>query len=203
VNWQQHFSRKYTGYANMSFNKDKKYHLDNEISLEPLCRSDAKDIFRTIDSQRDYLGKWLSFVEHTKNVTDSEKFVESVLAMPEDRFEPVYSIRKKGEFLGLIGFVNSDLRNRKTEIGYWISEKFQKQGIMTRCVKKLCEIAFEERNMNRIVIKCACKNTASRGIPERLGFRLEGIERQGELLSGNVFTDLAVYSKLKNEEKSR
>ncbi|MBW6458254.1 MAG: GNAT family N-acetyltransferase [FCB group bacterium] len=177
-----------------------KYQLDDAISLEPLQPSDATDIFRTIDSQRDYLGKWLPFVEHTKSVKDSEQFVDSVLTSPDDRFEPVYSIRKKGEFLGLIGFVNSDLRNRKTEIGYWISEKFQKQGIMTRCVKKLCEIAFEERDMNRIVIKCACKNTESRGIPERLGFQLEGIERQGELLPGNVYTDLAIYSKLKHDK---
>ncbi len=32
-----------------------------------------------------------------------------------------------------------------------------------------------------------------------IGFKLEGIERDGELLTGGKFTDLEVYSKLKNE----
>ena len=54
-------------------------------------------------------------------------------------------------------------------------------------------------NINRLQIKCAVANSASRNIPLRLGFRLEGIERAGELLTGGIFTDLAVYSRLKGD----
>jgi ribosomal-protein-serine acetyltransferase len=53
--------------------------------------------------------------------------------------------------------------------------------------------------MNRVQIKCAIGNMPSNNIPKRLGFKFEGIERGGELLTGGVFTDLAVYSKLKND----
>lgn len=68
---------------------------------------------------------------------------------------------------------------------------------MTKCVERLCTFAFDDLGMNRIEIKCAVNNFPSRRIPERLGFRLEGIERDGELLANNIFTDIAVYSKLK------
>jgi len=51
-----------------------------------------------------------------------------------------------------------------------------------------------------VQIKCAVGNLPSKNVPKRLGFKLEGIERQGELLSGNIFTDLEIFSKLKNEE---
>lgn len=54
--------------------------------------------------------------------------------------------------------------------------------------------------MNRIQVKCALENKSSINIPKRLGFKFEGIERQGELLTGNIFTDLVVYSKLKSDK---
>jgi ribosomal-protein-serine acetyltransferase len=173
--------------------------ITEEILLRLLAPSDAGDIFHTIDTQRDYLGKWLPFVPFTLNPEDSRKFVETVVNAPKERFEYVFTIRKEGRFAGLIGFKETDRGNRKTEIGYWLSKPYQKQGIITQSVERLCDFAFNELKMNRIQIRCAVENIPSRKIPERLGFHLEGIEREGELLSGNVFTDLAVYSKLRSE----
>lgn len=167
--------------------------------LKQIEPSDAGDIFRTIDNQREYLGKWLPFVEFTKKRSDTEKFIDSLIHAPEDRFEYVFVIRNQKEFIGLIGFKDTDRLNKKTEIGYWLSEKFQKQGIMTKSVEKLCNFAFEKQGINRIQIKCAAGNTPSKKIPRRLGFKFEGVERQGELLSGNRYTDLEIYSKLKSD----
>lgn len=173
--------------------------VDNDIELKQLEQSDAVDIFKTIDNQREYLGKWLPFVEFTKEISDSESFIASVVNAPEDRIEYVFTIRKGNDFVGLIGFKDTDRRNRKTEIGYWLSEQYQKQGIVTKAVDKLCEFAFNTLGLNRVQIKCAVGNIPSKNIPKRLGFKLEGIERQGELLTGNVFTDLEIYSKLKSD----
>jgi ribosomal-protein-serine acetyltransferase len=174
--------------------------VDKEVELKQLDQSDSEDIFQTIDTQREYLGKWLPFVEFTKELSDSEWFVNSVINAPENRFEYVFAIRKSEKFAGLIGFKDTDRPNKKTEIGYWLSEKFQKQGIITRSVLKLCYFAFIEMGMNRVQIKCAVGNKSSSNIPQKLGFKFEGIERQGELLTGGIFTDLEVYSKLKSDK---
>lgn len=174
--------------------------VDKEIKLTQLELSDAKDIFETIDSQREYLGRWLPFVALTREISNSEQFVDSVVNAPEGRAEYVFAIKKNNQFVGLIGFKDTDRLNRKAEIGYWLSEKFQKQGIITKSVEKLCEFAFEEMGINRIQIKCAVGNKLSSNIPKRLGFKLEGVERQGELLTGGVYTDLEIYSKLKSEQ---
>lgn len=171
--------------------------IDDNIELRQLEQSDSIDIFKTIDSQRAYLGEWLPFVEFTKEISDTKKFVDSVVNAPQDRFEYVFAIRKQEEFVGLIGFRDTDKLNKKTEIGYWLSEKYQKQGIITKSVAVLCDFAFNIQALNRIQIKCAVGNKLSIKIPLRLGFKLEGVERQGELLTGNVFTDLEVYSKLR------
>ncbi len=159
------------------------------------------DIFHTINTQREYLGKWLPFVEFTQKAEDSKAFVENTINLPENEFEYVFTIRYENKFAGLIGFKSTDKQNKKTEIGYWLSENFQRKGIITQSVKELCDWAFSELNITRIQIKCATGNERSKAVPKRLGFKLEGIERDGELLTGGKFTDIEVYSKLKRENQ--
>lgn len=174
--------------------------IDNEIELRQLEGTDAIDIFQAIDSQREYLGKWLPFVIFTKTVSDSEAFVNSVINASRERFELQFTVRRQDQFIGLIGFKDTDRTNKKTEIGYWLSEKYQKRGIITKSVEKLCDFAFNKLDLNRVQIKCAVGNQRSKNVPKRLGFKFEGIERQGELLTGNIFTDLEIYSKLKSDK---
>ena len=172
--------------------------VDTDIALNQLTPSDAADIVRTSDLQREYLGRWLPFVEFTKEISDTIRFVDSIVNAPEDSFEYVFVIRKRNEFVGLIGFKDTDRLNKKTEIGYWLSQTFQRQGIMTKSVERLCHFAFES-GIHRIQLKCAVGNNPSKNIPKRLGFKFEGIERHGEILTGNIYTDLEIYSKLQTD----
>lgn len=173
--------------------------IDEEITLRSLTISDATDIFNTIDKQRVYLGKWLPFVEFTKELKDTESFVSSVVNVLDEKKEVVFTIRKKDEFIGLIDLNQSNIANKRTEIGYWLSQHEQGKGVVSKSVVKLCDFAFNELGMNRVQIKCAVNNIPSKSIPKRLGFKFEGVERDGELLTGNVFTDLEIYSKLKSD----
>ncbi|MDX9770875.1 MAG: GNAT family protein [Tenuifilaceae bacterium] len=168
--------------------------IDSTISLRHITLEDANDIFHTIDSQREYLERWLPFVPFTQTVNDSIAFVKSTLNVPPNQAELLFTIRYNNEFIGLIGFKDTDRANRKTEIGYWLSEAMQGRGIVTKSVKALVCYAFDELDINRVQIKCAVGNTPSKRIPQRLGFVLEGIERDGELLANGQFTDLEVYS---------
>ncbi|MFJ1261177.1 GNAT family N-acetyltransferase [Capnocytophaga canis] len=173
--------------------------INEKLYLELVQLSDAEIIFSTIDTQRKYLGEWLPFVSFIKNVADEENFIKSALETMEQTKEYIFCIRKEGEFVGLISFIKTDKLNQKTEIGYWISETYQKQGIATQATKRMCEFAFKDLGMNRVQIRCAVGNLPSKNIPKRLGFTFEGVERQGERVSENVFRDLEIYSKLKEE----
>lgn len=166
--------------------------------LCPLQNADAEDIYKAIDSQRDYLGKWLPFVELTDNIEFTKCFVRYALSK-ENEYNPTFTIQQDGVFAGLIGLKATDISNRKTEIGYWLCQQFQGKGIVTKSVEKLCDICFNEFKINRVQIKCAVGNHRSSAIPKRLGFVFEGIERDGELQSNGSFSDIEVYSKLKKE----
>ena len=173
--------------------------VDDQLLLKQIDASDAPDIFRAIDSQRDYLGRWLPFVEMTRELGDTEAYIESVGGGAADRRDWVFVIRHRGAFAGIAGLKETDHVNRRTEIGYWLSEPFQKQGLATRAVRALVSFAFESLGMHRIQIRCAVNNLPSRRIPERLGFAPEGIERDGERLTGGAYPDLQVYSLLRHD----
>jgi ribosomal-protein-serine acetyltransferase len=66
----------------------------------------------------------------------------------------------------------------------------------------LVEHAFGELDLNRVVISCATENKKSCAIPERLGFRQEGIQRQAEWLYDR-FVDHAVYATLASAWRKR
>lgn len=171
--------------------------VSDDIILYPLSVDDIFKIFNTLNSEREYMREWLPFVDSTRQVEDTASFVNHVLETADKQFTICY----QGQFVGLIGFKDTDLGNRKIEIGYWLSQHVQGKGIMVHSVLKLIEYAFNDMEMNRIQIKVAVGNHKSRRIPEKLGFQFEGIERDGELLVDSVFTDIAVYSLLKKEYK--
>jgi len=169
--------------------------VSDEIVLYPLSVDDIFKIFNTLNEERDYMREWLPFVDTTQAVEDTGNYVRYVLETGEKQFTIYY----KDQFVGLVGFKDIDNDNHKTEIGYWLSQYAQGKGIMTRTVDKLLEYAFNKMEMNRVQIKVAMDNQKSRNIPEKLGFQVEGIERDGELLVENKYTDIVVYSLLKRE----
>jgi ribosomal-protein-serine acetyltransferase len=171
----------------------------NDVVLNPLTEKDSLDIFNTLNNEREYMRVWLPFVDYTHEENDTRNYVISAL----DTADKQFTISYKGKFAGLIGLKDTDPVNRKTEIGYWLSQYAQGKGIMTHSVLKLIEYAFDEMNINRIQIKVAVNNHKSKHIPEKLGFCLEGVERDGELLVDNVYTDINVYSLLKKEFKDK
>ncbi|MFH0999692.1 MAG: GNAT family N-acetyltransferase, partial [Bacteroidota bacterium] len=142
--------------------------VDDHIHLERIKHSLAMVIFSAIDSNRSYLRKWLPFVDQTRKLADTEIFIKTAIAKPASERDDIYSIWYKGEFAGLIAYKDSDRINCKTEIGYWLIEKHQGKGIMTKATSKLVDFAFRNLNMNRVQIKVAVGNQKSSAIPKRL-----------------------------------
>lgn len=176
--------------------------IDDQISLKFLVESDARTIFNYINTQRDYLGEWLPFVQFTHEVKDSKGFVDMTIELRKIKKDYVYKICYDDRMIGLIGTKETDYLNKNTELGYWLSQDYQGQGIMTKVVEKLTALLFDEMGIERIQICCAVGNEKSIAIPKRLGYIQEGIKRNGEWAGNLVFRDLIVFSKLKSESNS-
>ena len=171
-----------------------------EINLLPLRHESAALIFDAIDGSRKHLGKWLPFVGQTRSIADTREFIHMVRDSKCQKKDEVYEIWYRGEFAGLIALKEIDTVNAKTEIGYWLKEEMTGMGIMTSACRMLISHAFSRMGLNRITVKVASGNMKSKAVPQRLGFRHEGMEIEGELLNGR-FVDLEVYGLLKSEWK--
>ena len=159
--------------------------LPDGFGLRPLRADDAPDIFTAIDTQREHLGRWLPFVAATHRVEQTREVVAAMLADPAN---PVFTLRVRDAFAGLIGFKSADSRTRTIEIGYWLRSEYQGRGLMTAAAEALCRMAFGQMGMENVEIKCAAGNLRSNRIPLRLGFRLDRIEVRGEQLADGEFT---------------
>lgn len=176
--------------------------VDEQLQLALLEKRHAARIFELTDQSRDYLKQWLPWVDMTKTVADSERFIDMTRKRYFDNNGFDLAIVYNGEIVGLVGLHFIDWSNKRTSIGYWLGEGYQRKGIMTRAVKALTTYCFEELGMNRIEIRVVPQNVKSRAIPERLGYKIEGTVRQYELLNGEFF-DHHIYGMLKNEWGNR
>ena len=173
-----------------------KIKVQGNISLETLTTGDSDEVFSVIDKNREYLRKWLPWVD----ITDTSATLQNVITSWEKELELgtdlVFGIFKDDKYIGNIGLHDMKRPNNSAAIGYWLAENEQGNGIMTDCVRTLVDYGFNILSLNRVYIYCADKNQKSRAVPKRLGFVLEGVLQDGEYLYGTYF-DLAVYGMLK------
>ncbi len=172
--------------------------IDSRTALRVLREGDAAELFALTDANRAHLRRWLPWVDLVTSVEDSHSFLESVNAQREDGRGPTFGIERGGALAGVVGFLPIDRVNRCGEIGYWLAEREQGRGVMTQCCRFVVRYGFLTLDLNRIQIAAGTDNVVSRAIPERLGFKFEGILRGRENLYG-TFIDHAMYSLLRSE----
>jgi ribosomal-protein-serine acetyltransferase len=174
------------------------FKIDDTTALRLLRAEDAAELFALTDSNRKHLRAWLPWVDATLTETDSAAFIEAMIAQREAGRGPTFAVLRDGAIAGIAGFRPIHGTNRVGEIGYWLAATEQGRGTMTECCRFLVRYAFLTLDLNCVVIAAATGNQRSRAIPERLGFKFEGVLREREELNG-TFVDHAVYSQLRAE----
>lgn len=172
--------------------------LTDELSLVLLQPHHADALFRAVDENRAHLRQWLPWVDDTRSPDDSRAFIHATQKQfgANEGFQTVLVVR--GEVAGMIGHTGIRWACRATGLGYWLAERHQGRGFMTRACRAYVDHAFGELGLNRVEIRAAAGNARSRAIAERLGFRLEGVLRDAEWLYDR-FMDHAVYGLLARE----
>ncbi len=157
-------------------------------------------MFELTDKNRPYLREWLPWVDSNHTVNDTRRFIQTVINQFKSNEGFQCGIWNEGKMTGVVGFHRIDWMNKSVEIGYWIAQEYKGKGLITRSCRAIIDYAFREFKLKRVQIRCATGNTRSCAIPERLGFRKEGITLQGEYLYGK-FVDLVVYGMLDGDWK--
>ncbi|GKV68332.1 ribosomal-protein-serine acetyltransferase [Sporosarcina sp. NCCP-2716] len=173
--------------------------VSETVSLKLLDLEDAEALFSVVNESRVHLREWLPWVDGALSPEGYRPVIGTWLKQFADHNGFQAGILVNGELAGMIGFHPINWMNRSTSVGYWLGDRFQGGGVMTASVSALLDYAFTSYKLHRVEIRCGVDNLKSRAIPERLGFQLEGIQRDAEFLYDH-FHDLAVYSKLSTDQ---
>lgn len=148
----------------------------------------AVDLYQAIAHDRVSLGKWLPWAYQMKSAQDEASFIQAIQEkMIKDRMV-VLTILVNGEPSGMIDLHNL-VKNKKGEIGYWLSSTYQGRGIVTNSVLKLCQYAFSELNLQYVDLIVAVKNGKSARVACNADFKLMGMKKNliNDKLDGQIF----------------
>ena len=128
---------------------------------------------------------------HPYTVADAEEWLEA-----GSRSDLFFALATEREAIGGIGLhPQSDVYRLSAEIGFWLGEPYWNQGIMTRAVSVLSDLAFRDFRFVRLSAQVFAWNPASARVLEKAGYQREGTLRKGVLKDGHLI-DCFLYGKL-------
>lgn len=106
---------------------------------------------------------------------------------------------KQKKAIGFISLGEIDKENKKAELGMLIGEKaFWNRGYGTNALITLLDYLFTKQDFNRIGLEVFDYNLRAKKVYEKIGFKVEGVQRQG-LYRANNFHDIYNMGILKKD----
>lgn len=98
-----------------------------------------------------------------------------------------------GRLLGGVGLSQVEDLHHRANLGYWVRQSCQQQGLATAAARLVARFGFEQLGLIRIEIVVLPDNRPSRATAEKIGARFEAIVRN-RLWVNERTRDAAVYS---------
>ena len=175
------------------------YKIDETAQLRLIEPRHAEELNALVTVNFDHIREWSAWLtDKERPLERTRDWIRQNLTRFANNESFTIGIWHEGALAGQIDFGNVDWNARKFEIGYWLGASFQGKGLVAKSCRVLINYAFHELQFNRVEMRCAVENKKSRRIPEKLGFREEGLLRQAGWLHDH-FVDEVIYGLLANE----
>ncbi len=171
---------------------------EENLSLVQMNEDHAEELFVLVNDNREYLREWLPWLDTITKAKETNAYILTQLekfARGEALFQVIFY---KEKIVGVVAFNTIDTANSIGYIGYWLDQEVTGKGIMTLAVQDLIRMSFNELHLEKVEVRCAAQNMKSRAIPEKIGFKNEGLIRNAENVNGKML-DHVVYGLLKDD----
>lgn len=167
------------------------------LVLRHLKPGDGPMLNEVVCQEIEHLRPWLPWARQAPTVEESEEHCRRSYArwiLREDLGILVLE-RETGRLLGGSGLHRISWEVPRFEIGYWLRKDAEGRGLMTEAALALTHFAFLSFAAKRVEIRCEVENRRSAAIPERLGYRPEGVLRHQLIGTDGTPKDMAVYAR--------
>ena len=172
------------------------------LVLRQLRREDLPDLVENINNIN--VSKWLLVVPYPYTVKDAREYLRHTQKSWKVRNKKDYSftIAKKEDnvLIGGCGIHKISKEQGTAEMGYWLGERYWRQGYGTEGMNAMIEFAFGKLGLRRINSGVFRGNPSSGKMQEKLGFKNEGLRRKGCVCKADgKIKDEYAYGLLKEE----
>jgi len=178
-----------------------------EIKTERLVlrewkEKDKEDLVENINNVN--ITKNLLKVPHPYTEKDADwwinKCAEKQKEKPREGYEFAIELKDEENAGGGICLSGIDEFQNIAELGYWLGEKYWRQGIMSEAVEAILDFGFNELKLRKIFMHAYVENEGSNKIAKKFKFKLEGtrIKHVKDKATGTIHND-NVYGLLKQD----
>jgi RimJ/RimL family protein N-acetyltransferase len=163
---------------------------------------DAPLVKEAIDASLEHLRPWMPWADTEPQTleekTDLLRGFRSAFDAGENFVHGIFS-RDESEVLGGTG-LHPRIEEGGLEIGYWVRASATRQGIVTESTAALTRVGFEICEADRIEIRIEPGNTASFGVPRKLGFVEEAtLRRRLYARQGGPLRDVTIFTMFRED----
>lgn len=164
----------------------------DRLELRPIRAQHIASLCALTLANRAHLAPWMPWIHTTTDLASTTEFVRQAMAQEAAGNGAQFGIWSTGQLAGVIGYHPIRWPLREADIGYWLGQPFEGQGLITRSAVAVLNQAFSELGLLRIGIRTAETNRRSQRVAERLGFHRIGVVAEGEWFIDH-WTPLVVY----------
>lgn len=168
------------------------------LLLRPFVDGDALQFVQAARESAKTVGIWMPWWKADYSEEEALRWFEACGEgiAKKSEYDIGIFLADSGTFAGGISVNRIDADNRIANIGYWIRESMQNQGLCSRAVKRISEFGFEDLGLVRLEIIVLTENLASRRVAEKCGAKLEYIA-ENRLIHNDRPMPAAIYSLLR------
>jgi RimJ/RimL family protein N-acetyltransferase len=170
--------------------------VTDEFTLRPWEDGDAERL-AVIANNKKIADNLRDGFPYPYSIDDARKFI--YLTKHSEGISKAFAIVIDGVVAGSIAaYFKGNVHHKNAELGYYLAEEYWGKEIMPKVVRCMTRYLFGNFNIIRVYAQPFARNTASRRVLEKAGFRLEAILKNN-IIKNNVVQDGCIYAILKDE----
>ncbi|MBI2499743.1 GNAT family N-acetyltransferase [Candidatus Woesearchaeota archaeon] len=176
------------------------------LVLRRIEKKDIPDLIQNINNLK--VSRYLLAVPYPYTLKDAKWWIAHCKETEKEKPRKSYSFNIESKaikkIVGGIGLIHVDSSQGIAEVGYWLGEKYWRQGIMSEALNAILNLAFEKLKLRRINLLAFKENKASNALARNFGFKYEGRKRKAAIAksTGKIY-DENIYGLLKEEWKRK
>lgn len=159
------------------------------MTLRRTSLADTDGLVEAVNASLEHLRPWMPWAQVAATTESIGGFLAGADASWEARTEFQYLITaaeaNSRVVLGCCG-LHARLGVGALEIGYWVHVGHVRRGLASAAAATLTRAGLQLPGVSRMEIHCDPANSASAGVPQRLGYRLDRIETRLPATSGET-----------------